>query len=272
VKLLVIGGAGTIGKILVPGLAAAGHEVDVFDKAINQADNMFTFERLLHRMNGKDAVVHLAAIPHPHIKPEDVYRKMNWAAAVDVLEAVRMVGIKRFVFASSGCAFGFWGGRFVPPEFPITEDMASLDIENGQCLYGYYKHLFEQYMESKARGGVRWSALRIEGGFGPTHISRKNETWFSGEGGEPSGPLAHYFAAASPDNLVQMFNLALTVDFGTPFEVFNCGDATLDDSVDGDVLHRTHWPKIPDRRANPKRDAFYGIGKAVRMLGYRPSR
>ena len=60
-KVLLTGGAGFIGRPTTRALRQVGAEVVVFDRAVDPADDILDFSRVLAAANGCDAVVHLAA-------------------------------------------------------------------------------------------------------------------------------------------------------------------------------------------------------------------
>jgi len=112
----ITGAAGSIGSALLPGLSAAGHDVRGIDLVapsessewadrVTVADIGSDDEALAAAMDGADAVVHLAAVPH----------ETDFETAIDthlrlthrVLEAARAAGVRRVVYASSNHAVGF---------------------------------------------------------------------------------------------------------------------------------------------------------------------
>lgn len=269
-KVLITGGAGLIGGMIIPGMRKNGHEADVYDLRLDEGDDVFAADRLTERMRRADAAVHLVAIPHPYEAEEETYRRLNYEGAVSAFECAATARVKKFVFASSGCVYGFWGGRARPEQFPILEKNRKPSLEEGQNLYGYFKLAVEKYLESRAAAaGVQSASVRIEGlgcRLVPKTFGHRYRMPLSTV---VSGPLMHYLAACSQRNCDQFLDLLLRKDPGTPFEAFNLGNRFLEPGVDGAALVREHWPDVPDRRAD-KREALYGIEKAVRLLGYDP--
>lgn len=124
-KVFVTGAAGFIASNLVDRLLADGHEVTGYDNFSTGQEHFiqsargasrFTLHRndlldskaLLQAMEGCDLVVHLAAnadvrfgLQHP---TKDL--EQNTIATSNVLEAMRIAGVKRIAFASTGSVYG----------------------------------------------------------------------------------------------------------------------------------------------------------------------
>jgi len=147
-KYFVSGGAGFIGSHLVDRLIEMG-EVTVYDNLSSgkkefiehylsrdnfqfiQADLMEP-DTLQKAMKGHDVVFHLAANPDARagIKDTSLDLKQGTIATYNVLEAMRLNGIKKIVFASSSTVLG------ETPVKPIAEDYAPLQPIS---LYGASK-------------------------------------------------------------------------------------------------------------------------------------
>lgn len=147
-KYFITGGAGFIGSHLVDKLVAMS-QVTVYDNLssgnknfINyhlgregfqfiQAD-LLEFDTLAKAMAGHDIVFHMAANPDARdgIRNTDIDLKQGTIATRNVLEAMRVSGIKRIVFASSSTVYG------ETPVEPISEDYGPLQPIS---LYGASK-------------------------------------------------------------------------------------------------------------------------------------
>ncbi len=156
---LVTGGAGFIGSHLVDRLLELGN-VTVFDNLSsgrtdfiehNMNKDNFKFikadlldkDAVLDTMKGIDFVFHIAANPDIRygIEYTDVDLKQGTIATYNVLESMRLAGVKNIVFSSSSTIYG------EPTEVPVPEDYGpSLPIS----LYGASKLAGEGLLTSFA--------------------------------------------------------------------------------------------------------------------------
>ena len=165
-KILVTGGAGYIGGNVAATLLARGHSVTVYDNLCHATRAMVPegadfvqgdvadrprLETLLG--SGFDGVLHFAALieaGESMAKPE-VYFRNNSAATLSLLEAMRMTGVRRFVFSSTAAVYG------EPATTPIRED-APLQPTNP---YGESKLIVEKMLSWMYRvHGFPYASLR----------------------------------------------------------------------------------------------------------------
>ena len=131
-KILVTGGAGFIGSHLVDLLLSQNHQVVVLDNfSTGKLNNLPKADRALSIVNGDirssdtveqaaigcDAIVHLAAVASVQASVEDPCgtHQVNLVGTLNLLEAARKQGIKRFVYASSAAVYGD------TKELPVSE-------------------------------------------------------------------------------------------------------------------------------------------------------
>jgi len=131
-KLLLTGGAGFIGSHLVERLLAAGDRVRVLDdlstgkrenlshhNALEFVEGDIRDAGLVSRcMEGMDALVHLAAVASVQASIDDPMRthQVNFDGTLNLLEASRRIGIRRFVYACSAAVYGD------AASIPVSED------------------------------------------------------------------------------------------------------------------------------------------------------
>ncbi len=128
-KILVTGGCGYKGSVLVPKLIAKGHEVVAFD--IQWFGNFLPEHPALTvvqgdirnidevDLTGVDAIIHLSSVANDPCG--DLNPKITWEisclATMQLADRAKRLGIKRFIYASSGSVYG------VSDEPQVTEDL-----------------------------------------------------------------------------------------------------------------------------------------------------
>lgn len=171
-RVLITGGAGFIGTALANKLVGLGHHVRVLDDLSagnpDRLDERVIFTRgdvrdipkLWTLMQGVDCVYHLAArvsVPESVLFPRE-YNDVNVGGTVSIMEAIRTVGVKRVILASSGTVYG------EQPSQPLQETMAP----NPPAPYAVTKIASEYYLFTLgALYGVETVALRIFNAYGP---------------------------------------------------------------------------------------------------------
>jgi predicted dehydrogenase/nucleoside-diphosphate-sugar epimerase len=117
-RILVLGGAGFIGKELLRQLVASGRGVRVLVRSAAslpeelraqvdcQTGNLLDREALLRAMEGADCVVHLA---RAHVKTWAEYRKLEIDATRLVGECALQAGVKRLIYA--GTIDSYYAGK-----------------------------------------------------------------------------------------------------------------------------------------------------------------
>jgi dTDP-L-rhamnose 4-epimerase len=108
VKVLLIGGAGFIGRPTARALRRAGADVIVFDRALDVCDDITDLERVRAAARGCDAVVHLAAKVGLGVGLDDMddYVRSNDLGTAIVLRAAAAAKVRRVVYASSMVVYG----------------------------------------------------------------------------------------------------------------------------------------------------------------------
>lgn len=170
-RVLVTGARGKVGSAAVSALQAAGHEVTATDlgppvherelpgAALYLQADLTEAGEVYPLVDGRDAVVHAAAIPDPvHHAPQRVFRN-NVMAAFNVVDACVRTGVPRLVNISSETVPGyvFGQGAVLPPYVPVDEAVAC----DPRDPYGFGKHVVEQWCDAMwRREGLRTISLR----------------------------------------------------------------------------------------------------------------
>jgi UDP-glucose 4-epimerase len=170
-RVFVTGGAGFIGSNLVDRLLARGDEVTVYDnfstgriEFINGAlgagarlikGDLLDLETLSEAVRGHDVVFHLAANADVRFGLERPRRDLeqNTIATHNVLEAMRLGGVPRLAFSSTGSIYG------EPQVFPTPEE-CPFPIQTS--LYGASKLAAEGLISAYAAGfGIQGMIFRF---------------------------------------------------------------------------------------------------------------
>ena len=195
-KVLVTGGAGFIGSHIVDRMLQADMNVYVLDNLSTGSFNNISsgikfFKKDIRDQDIKDVfirekfdyVIHQAAQTTVTNSLRDPYYdcEVNILGLVNILEASRLSGVKRVVFASSAAVYGDTSA------LPITEEIA----KNPTSFYGESKLVGERYLDMYYKSfGLEYIALRYANVYG----ERQSD---SGEGGVIS-IFAKKILSASP--------------------------------------------------------------------------
>lgn len=209
-RVLVTGSTGYIGSLLVPYLAARGHDVRGVDTGFFAAVGPFyaepealakTVKKDVRRLTGEDlgdaeAIVHMAELsndPLGDLAPQ-VVSSINHRGSVRLATLARDAGVARFVYMSSCSVYGVARGDHVTEESPT----------NPQTAYARCKVLVEQDVAKLAGDGFSPTFLRNATAFGGSPRMRfdlvlnnlAGLAWTTGEirmtsDGTPWRPLVH---------------------------------------------------------------------------------
>lgn len=162
-KTIVTGGAGFIGSHLVDRLLDDGHQVIVLDSGVSgRPENLIQhsgnsklsihwidvsdFDSIQHLFVGVDWVFHLASLADivPSIKQPMKYHKSNVDGTIAVLEAARLTGVRRFIYAASSSCYGIANMYPTPesapikPEYPyaLTKYLGEQSVLHWNKVYG----------------------------------------------------------------------------------------------------------------------------------------
>ncbi|MEI6572509.1 MAG: SDR family oxidoreductase [Alphaproteobacteria bacterium] len=135
-KILVTGACGYKGTVLVPKLIERGHDVIAFD--IQWFGNFLAPHPNLHvvkgdirnidevDLNGIEAIIHLSSVandPCSDLDPQLTW-EISCLATMQLADRASRLGIKRFIYASSGSVYGVSDAPQVTEDlelFPISE-------------------------------------------------------------------------------------------------------------------------------------------------------
>ena len=295
-RILVTGGAGFIGSHLVEKLLATGHAVsilddfnDFYDPQIKRANLKTVGDNAeIHQVDLRDseavhalfhrqkfhAIAHLAARAgvRPSIRQPQLYYDTNVSGTLHLLEAARLTGIERFIFASSSSVYG------ISKTVPFSEDLhltqtispyAATKIA-GEFLCSTYSHLHR----------MRIVALRFFTVYGARQrpdlaIHQFTKRIHAGEPIDQYGDGTTRRDYTYIDDTIQGVMAALAYE-GPLFDIFNLGESDtiqLKDLIAGieEALGRkAKINKLPEQPGDMPVTCA-DISKARKLLGYNPT-
>lgn len=296
-KILITGAAGFIGSHLSETLLNEGHEIVGFDnfdpfydreikeRNLEKSLSIEAFSLIEGDLNNSadmktlfsgqkyDVVIHLAAKAgvRPSIKHPLDYTKVNILGTQNLLEMMKIEGIKRLVFASSSSVYG--NSTVVP----YNEDM---NVNNpispyaatkvaGEVLCSAYWQLF----------GISATCLRFFTVYGPRQrpemaIAKFIRKAYNGESISVFGDGTSSRDFTYIDDIIQGVVSAVHTDLG--YEIINLGEsATIDlnslialiEKLTGKEVKKDHFEMQPGDVFTTYAD----ISKAKDLLNYKPT-
>ncbi|HZR48907.1 MAG TPA: UDP-glucose 4-epimerase GalE [Streptosporangiaceae bacterium] len=244
-RLLVTGGAGYIGSVVAAQLIDAGHEVTVLDDlSTGHADAV---PRGAHFVKGTlrdcsaevladgiDGVLHFAAksLVGESVTNPAKYWSGNLGATLTLLEAMRVIGVRRIVFSSTAAVYG------EPERTPIVET----DPTRPTNPYGASKVAIDTTLTEFARLHA----------FAPVSLRYFNVAGAQGNLGERHSPETHLIP-----------NVLAAAAAGTPVNVFGTDYPTPDGTCVRDYIHVTDLADAHLRALDacePGRHHVYNLG------------
>lgn len=127
--ILVTGGSGLVGGFVLEELLQCGHTVTALDRVPPRRSVRFVRADILRpgdlawALEGQEAIIHLAAIPHPLHDPPHRVMETNVMGTFNVLEAAARAKVPKVVLASTDSTLGFVSAthEFSPQYLPIDE-------------------------------------------------------------------------------------------------------------------------------------------------------
>jgi nucleoside-diphosphate-sugar epimerase len=288
VKVLVTGGAGFIGGHLVDALLAQNAEVRVIDNLstgkrenIDRVKNRVDFiegdicdaDTIARAMTGVELVFHEAAIPSVSRSVADpvASNRANVGGTVAVLNAARLAGVRKLVYAASSSAYGD------TPTLPKVETMTPRPMSP----YAISKLAGEQYVSVFGKlYGFETVSLRYFNVFGPrqdpkseyaaviprfvTTILAGNRPIIFGDGEQTrdfcfiENTVSANLLAAKATTRGEVVNVACGARVS-----LNALIALINEELGTDVK-----PEYQQGRAGDVRDSLADISAAKALLGY----
>ena len=269
-RVVVTGGAGKAGRAVVRDLLEHGYEavsVDlVRDANLTEGQQLLAdvtdYGEVVDSLKGADAVVHLAAIPAPGLKPDELTFRVNITSTYNVFAAAPILGIKRVVWASSETTLGLPFEREQPRYAPIDEDHPPLP----ESSYALSKLASEEMARQFNRWtGIPHVGLRFSNVMEPHDYDR-----FPGFWGDPQLRRWNLWGYVDARDVAQSCRLALEADV-TGAEVFIVAAADTVMNRPSAGLMAEVYPDVEVRDGVAEFGTLLSIEKARRVLGYEPA-
>src|SRR5207248_6021906 len=294
-KVLVTGGAGFIGSHLVERLLQDGHNVailddfnDFYDPKIKRANiGAVAKDIAVHDVdlrNGENvanlfrrekftSIFHLAARAgvRPSIAQPQLYYDTNVAGTLHLLEAARITGVERMVFASSSSVYGICKTTPFSEAFHLTQTISPYAATKiaGEFLCSTYSHLYR----------MRIVALRYFTVYGARQrpdlaIHQFARRMHAGLPIDQFGDGTTRRDYTYIDDIIQGTMVALKYE-GPMFDVFNLGESQtiqlkdLIAAIETALGKKAKINRLPEQPGDMPLTCA-DISKARKLLGYNP--
>jgi nucleoside-diphosphate-sugar epimerase len=267
-RIVVTGGSGKAGRWVVADLREKGHDVLNVDwRRDESADgpslvtDLTDLGQCRDALAGAEAVVHLAAIPAPGLRPEGETFRINTLSTYNVFASAVAHGMRRVVWASSETVLGLPFDPQPPAFAPIDESHPP----RPESSYALSKLVGETMAAQAARrSGIPFVGLRISNIMEPDDYAAFPSYWDD--------------ARLRKWNLwgyVDVRDVAAAVRGGLEAAVEGadvCIVAAADTVMPrpSSELMAEVYPTVPLRRAVEGRETLLAIDRARAVLGYRP--
>jgi nucleoside-diphosphate-sugar epimerase len=267
-RVVVTGGSGKAGRWVVRDLRERGHDVLNVDVAHDgsahglciRAD-LTDLGSALEVLSGADAVVHLAAIPAPDIRPPGETFRINTMSTYNVFTAAVQGHVGRVVWASSETVFGL----------PFDEAPAFAPIDEThpprpETSYALSKLVGETLADQLARrSAIPFIGLRISNIMEPADYAA-----FAGWQDDPSIRRWNLWGYVDAHDVAQAVRLGLEADVsGAEVCIVAAADTCM--TADSSELMAREFPGVRLTRDLAGRETLLAIDRARQLLGYAPA-
>ena len=264
-RIAVTGGSGKAGRWVVRDLREHGHDVLNVDTRHDGADHGMTliadladYGQAVEALSGCDAVVHLAAIPAPEIRPPAETFRINALSTYNIFAAAEAHGLKRVVWASSETVLGL--PFDTPPAFapidetiePRPESSYALSKLAGETMAGQFAR----------RTGIPIVGLRISNIMEPSDYAAFPSYW-----DDPTIRKWNLWGYVDCRDVAHACLAALTADVSGSTIAIIAADDTVMPQPSAELMAQV-YPSVPLRRPLQGRETLLSIDFAHRVLGY----
>jgi nucleoside-diphosphate-sugar epimerase len=269
-RVVVTGGAGKAGRAVVRDLLEHGYDAVSVDLARDPhlteqqqlVADLTDYGEAVDALAGAEAVVHLAAIPAPGLKPDELTFRVNATSTYNVFAAAPLLGLRRVVWASSETTLGLPFERERPRYAPIDEEHPPLP----ESTYALSKVVSEEMGRQFSRwNGIPYVGLRFSNVMEPHDYER-----FPGFWDDPQLRRWNLWGYVDARDVAQSCRLALEADLSGA-EVFIVAAADTVMNRPSAELMAEVYPDVELRDGVGEFGTLLSIEKARRLLGYEPA-
>jgi nucleoside-diphosphate-sugar epimerase len=268
-RVVVTGGSGKAGRAVVNDLVSRGEDVLSVDLLPSPAvppeqqlrADLTDYGETVEVLRGARAVVHLAAIPAPGLRPDELTFRVNTTSTYNVFSAATTLGLERVVWASSETVLGLPFEREQPRYAPIDEEHRPLP--------NYSYALSKLISEEMARQFNRWTGVPFVGLRFSNIMEPHDYERFPGFWDDPLLRKWNLWGYVDATDVAQSCRLALeSRDGGAEVYIVAAADTVM--QRPSRELMAEVYPGVPVRDGVDGFDTLLSIAKARRELGYEP--
>jgi nucleoside-diphosphate-sugar epimerase len=268
-RVVVTGGSGKAGRAVVRDLVERGEDVLSVDLLASPAvppeqqmrADLTDYGETVEVLRGARAVVHLAAIPAPGLRPDELTFRVNTTSTYNVFSAATTLGLERVVWASSETVLGLPFEREQPGYAPIDEEHRPLP--------NYSYALSKLISEEMARQFNRWTGVPFVGLRFSNIMEPHDYERFPGFWDDPLLRRWNLWGYVDATDVAQSCRLALeSRDGGAEVYIVAAADTVM--QRPSRELMAEVYPDVPVRDGVDGFDTLLSIAKARRELGYEP--
>ena len=267
-RIVVTGGSGKAGRWVVRDLREHGHDVLNVDLAHDGSAHGLCVRTDLTDLGqchdvlaGADAVVHLAAIPAPELRPEGETFRINALSTYNVFATAMERGVGRVVWASSETVLGLPFAPATPPPFAPLDESAV----RPESSYALSKLVGETMATQFARrSGIPFIGLRISNIMEPADYAA-----FPGYQADPTLRMWNLWGYVDVRDVAGAVRAALSAPVSGAEVCIVAAADTVMERPSAELLAEV-FPRVPVRGAIDGRQTLLSVDGAARLLGWRP--
>ena len=266
-KIVVTGGSGKAGRWVVDRLRGAGHDVLHVDQAHDGSAHGLCLVtdltdpgQCFDALAGAEAVVHLAAIPAPELRPASETFRINMLSTYNVFAAAEAHRYTRVVYASSETILGLPFDE--PPAFAPIDETHPVRPESSYSLAKLAgETIAEQFVR---RTGTAHVGLRIS-----NIMESADYQAFPGYWTDATLRKWNLWGYVDARDVAQACELGLTAAVeGHEIAIVAAADTCM--TRDSAELMAEVYPEVRLTHELQGRETLLAIERARRILGYEP--